>query len=119
MRIGEPELTAMQRRDRRRQAQSKTGTRLGAAGFEPDKSFHRVLAIGLRNSGPMVGDAKQHLIAVATGLDQNHLAFAAGDRISAQRLRDRRLAVFDSILDEVRQRLADQFAVAVKPRRRS
>ena len=66
----------------------------------------------------MVGDAEQHLIAVATGLDQNHLAFGSGDRAGAQRLRGRhRLAVFDRILDEVRQRLADQFAVAVKARR--
>jgi len=59
MSIGEPEFAAMQRRHRRGQAQSKTGTGLGAAGFESDKSFHRVFR-SPRNPRPMVCDAEQH-----------------------------------------------------------
>ena len=64
----------MQRRHRRRQAQSETGAGLGAAGLQPHKSFHRMLAIGFRNSRPVIGDAEQHLIAVAPRLDQDLLA---------------------------------------------
>src|SRR6202022_3844090 len=66
--IAEPEFTAVQRPPRRRQTQSKTGAGLGAAGLEPYKSFHRMSAIGLRYPRPVVGDAEQHLIAVATRL---------------------------------------------------
>ena len=45
MSIVEPELTAMQGRYRGRQTQSKTGTGLGSAGFQPHKSLYRMLAI--------------------------------------------------------------------------
>ena len=42
MGVAQPELAAMQRRYRRRQAQSKPGARLGAAGLQPHKPFDRM-----------------------------------------------------------------------------
>ena len=77
MGIAEPEIAAMQRRHRRCQTQSKAGTGLGAARLQPHESFHRMLAIGFRNSRPVIGDAEQHLIAVAPRLDQDLLALPA------------------------------------------
>ena len=48
MGVAEPELAAMQRRDRRGQAQSEAGAGLGAARLEPHEALHGVLAVGLR-----------------------------------------------------------------------
>ena len=87
MGVIEPEVTAMKRRDRRSQAQPKTGTGLGSACFQPNKSFHRMLAIGRRNSRPMVGDAEQHPIALAPGLDQ--ISLRRFEPAGAERLRGR------------------------------
>src|ERR1700719_1353008 len=103
---------------RRGQAQSEAGPWLGAACLQPHESLHRVLAIGGRNSWAVIGDAEQHLVALAPHLDQDLLGIHADD--CALRLRRwRRLAVFDGIFDQVRQRLTDQFAIAVDRHRRS
>ena len=118
MSVIELEVAAMQRRYRRCQAQSKTGTGLGSARLQPDKSLHRMLAVGHRNARSVVGDAEQHPIAVAPGLDQDLLLVDGSSRTAAgQRRGGNRLAIFDRVLDQIRQRLADQFAVAAKLRR--
>ncbi len=113
MRIAEPEFAAMQRRHRRGQAETKAGTGQGPAGFQPHEPLHRVLAVAFGNAGAMVGDAEQHLVALAPRLDQDLLRSSHDLRI--QRLhRSVRLAVFDRVLDQIGQRLADQLAVAVQ-----
>src|ERR1700752_4959426 len=94
MSVVEPKLAAMQGRHRRCQAQSKTGTGLGSAGLEANKSLHRMLAIGNGNSGALVGDTEQNLVALSPRLDQNVVA-AAIDRRG--QWRGNWLAVFDCV----------------------
>ena len=65
------ELTAMQRRHRRRQAESQPGPGQGTACLKPHKSLHGVAAVGLGDPRPMVGDAEQHLVAVAPRFDHD------------------------------------------------
>src|SRR5437588_3103693 len=68
VRVAEPELAAMQCRDCRSQTQSETGTRQCAARFEPHKAFNRMLSVAFRNPRPAIGDAEQHVVALATCL---------------------------------------------------
>src|SRR5262245_47902251 len=68
MRVAEPELAAVQRRDRRGEAQPETRTRRRAACLEPDESLHRMLAVGLGYAGTVVGDDEQHGVALAPRL---------------------------------------------------
>ena len=65
MGVAQPEFAAMERRDGRRQAEAQAGTRQGAAGIEPHEALHGVLALGLGDAGAVIGDAEQHLIALA------------------------------------------------------
>ena len=85
MRIAEPEFAAMQRRYRRREAQSQAGTGLGAARLQPHEALHRMLAVGFGNAGAVVGDAEQHGIAVAPRLDQDLRVASRGRRSAAAR----------------------------------
>ncbi len=90
MGVAKPEVAAVQRRHRRRQAETEAGTGLGAARLQPHEALHRMPAIGLRNSRAVIGDAEQHLIAVAPGFDQDLPAIGRSGR--AQRLRGRQPA---------------------------
>src|SRR5215831_6772795 len=111
MRVAEPELAAVQRRDRGGEAQPETRTRQSAACLEPAESLHRMLAVGLGYAGTVVGDAEQHGVALAPRLDQDFLG--RSDRLRVDRPHHR-LAIFDRVLDEVGERLAYQFAVGVE-----
>ena len=71
-----------------------------------------MLAIGFGNSRPVIADAEQHGIALAPRLDQDLLGACGNGRV--QRLHYRRwLAVFDRVLDQIGERLADQLTVAM------
>src|SRR3984957_4652999 len=100
MGVIEPEIAPMQRRNRRCQAQSKPRAWQGSARLQADESFHRMLAVCDWNPRSVVGDAEQHPIACAFGLNEDLLAI--GLRSGGQRLHGAiRLAVFDRVLDEV------------------
>src|SRR3982074_418934 len=110
MRIAKPEFAAVQGRDRRSEAEAKSGTRQRTAGFQAHETLDRMLAIALGNARSMIGDAEQHLVALAPRFDQYLLS--PGDGVGAERLQGRRrLAVLDRVLDQIGERLADQFAV--------
>src|SRR3981189_3816073 len=117
MRTAKPECAAVQGRDRRSEAEAKSGTRQRAAGFQAHETFDRMPVVALGNARSMSGDAKQPLVALAPRLDQNFPGASNG--VGAERLQGRRrLAVLDRVLDEIGERLADQFPGAVPPRRR-
>ena len=80
MRIVQPELAAMQSCDRGRQAEPKAGTGLAAARIEPHETLDRMPAVAFRNSDAVIGDAQEHLVGVAPGLDQDLLGVQADDR---------------------------------------
>src|SRR6476659_4889026 len=111
MSVVEPKLAAVQGCHRRCQAQSKTGTGLGSAGLEANKSLHRMLAIGNGNSGAMVGDAEQNLVAFSPRLDQDVVVAVIGSR---RMRRGNRAAVFDRVFHQIGQSLADTFSVTAQ-----
>ena len=103
-------VAAMQRGDGGCEAEAETGTRLGAAGLEPDKALDRVRAVGFGNSRSMVGHAEQHLVALARAPRSGS---APWQHPASSGSTPGRPAVFDGVFDQVGERLADQFAVAV------
>ena len=108
----EPQFAAMQARDRRGEAQAKPGTRLRAALLQPHEALDDAAAVGFRNARSAVGDGEQN--AVALGQCAHHdLGWCAVDRLATRR------RVFDGIVDQIGERLADQFAIAVERRGRS
>ena len=82
MRIAEPEFAAMQRRHRRRQAEAEAGTGQRPARLQPHEPLDRMLAVAFGNAGPMIGDAEQHVVALAPRLDQD-LPGAHGGRAAS------------------------------------
>ena len=72
----------MQRRHRGGEAEAEAGAGMGAAGFQPDKAFHRVAAVGCRYPRPMIADAEQYGSAVAPRLDHDFIG--AADRTAAE-----------------------------------
>jgi hypothetical protein len=81
--VAEPELAAVQRRDRRGETKAEVRTRLTAARIQPYKPLHHVLAVAFGNSGAVVGDAEQNGVALAPRLDQDFLG--RSDRLRIDR----------------------------------
>src|SRR5690242_11859869 len=91
------QLCAVQTRHRSDEAQSKTGAGRIAAGFETHEALDHARAIRARNAGPRVGDDEIDALGRDGGPDRDVSAFRG---------------VFDGIVDEVRERLADEAAIA-------
>ncbi len=102
------QLALVQPGDGGHQRQAEAGARLGAALFEPDPALDHAVAILGRNAGAIVGDLDQHP-ALRAEPDGDAAGLALG-----------RLVIFQRILDQVDQRLPEQFAIAAaaaRPRR--
>jgi hypothetical protein len=81
--------------------EAEAGSRLGAARIEAHETPHHVVALVVRHAGTAIGDGK-----VDVGL-------ALRERDADLRLALAALDIFDGIVDEVAERLADQLAVAL------
>src|SRR6201997_435905 len=101
----------MQAGHRRRQTQAKSGTWLGAALLEPHEALDGVRTIGLRYSGTAVTYGELDAVALAAGRDQDLGRRAIGGMAL-------RLGVFDGVVHQVGERLADQLAVTLDRSRR-
>src|SRR5579859_2778642 len=101
--VFELELAAVEPRDRGRQAQAEAGARLGAALLQAHEALDHPATIGFRNPRPAILDAERNALAFILGLDDDL-------RGAAVELARRR--IFDGVVDQIGQRLADQLAIA-------
>ncbi len=95
------------------ETQPQPGSGQRPAGLQPHEALDRPRAVGFRNPRTTVGDAQQNRIAFEPGSDRDDGRFRRLTRGTVRR----RLAVFDRVLDQICQRLTDEFAVAVQRRR--
>ena len=72
--------------------------------LETHKAFDDPAAVGFGYAGPAIGDAEHDALAVIAGAHNNLRGLAIGLAV--------RLGIFDGVVDQIRQRLSDQFAVA-------
>ena len=96
----------MQPRHRRGEAQPQPRARLRAALLEAHEALDRAAAIGLGNAAAAVGDREQDALALAHRLDHD-LGLGPVHAGAIGR------AVFDGVVDQIGERLADELAVAV------
>src|SRR5664279_1973282 len=95
----------MQPRHRRGEAQAEPGARLRTALFEADEALDHTRAVGFRNARSAVGDGEQDAVALVERAHHDFRRRAVGDQVA-------RLGIFDGIVDQIGERLADQLAVA-------
>src|SRR5437763_16051019 len=102
----ERELTAMQPRHRRGEAEPEAGPRLGAALLEAHETLDRTSAVGLRNAASAIRDGEQDPLAFVLRFDDD-FGLHTIDRAAIGS------TVLDGVIDQVGQRLADELAIAV------
>ena len=84
----------------------KPGAGLRAALLQPHEPLDHAPAVGFRNARPVIGDREQDALA-RVGRAAPTISAGVPCRPS------RRLGIFDRVVDQIGERLADQFAVAV------
>src|SRR5262249_24534969 len=98
----ELELAAMQPGNRRGKTQSQAGARLRTALLEPHEALDRAITVGHGNAAAAVSHSQQDTIALSL---RRHNDLRVGTVQPAP--------VFDGVVDQIGQRLADQLSVAV------
>src|SRR5438093_11615933 len=95
----ESQLAGMEMRDGGGEAQAQPRARLGAALLEAHEPLDRATAVGLRNARPAIGDREQDAVPLPL---RGHQDLRAVHRLRV------RLGIFDGVVDEIRQCLADE-----------
>src|SRR5215469_16689226 len=103
------ELTTMEPGHRRSPAEAEARTGLRAALLETNEALHHTAAVGVGNTGPAIGNAERDALAIIAG--PNHDLGRDAVHLAA------RPGIFDRIVDEIGQGLANQLAITAHRRR--